>query len=320
MTAGSFLGACILDALLGDPRWVPHPVRGIGRLVAWGERRFIGTCAGRPMAAKIAGIIVAISLPALSYCLVWSAIRVADLILLPAGRIVEMLFAFWALAARDLADHAWKVRDALEEGQLEQARTAVGLIVGRDTALLPEPEIVRATVETVAESGCDGIVAPMFFLVLGGAPLAWAYKTINTLDSMIGHREVPYRAVGWASARLDDVMNWIPARLTGLLIVIAGGIRCLSWQCSRDGWRTMNQDGGKHPSPNSGRPEAAMAGILGVQLGGINWYEGRSEFRPTIGTARRPLTPGRIAEAVRVTWIVFAASAGLACWILWGTR
>ena len=317
MTAGSFLGACVLDALLGDPRRVPHPVRGIGRLIGWGERRFIGACVNRPLAAKIAGIVVAIGLPAVSYCIVWGAIRMADIVLMPAGRIVEMLFAFWALATRDLADHAWKVRDALDDGRIEQARTAVGLIVGRDTDLLSEPEIVRATVETVAESSCDGIVAPMVLLAIGGAPLAWAYKTINTLDSMIGHREAPYRDIGWASARLDDVMNWIPARLTAVLIVIAGGIRFADWQCLRDGWRTVIRDGGKHPSPNSGRPEAAMAGVLGIQLGGMNWYEGRSEFRPTIGVARRPMTAGRITEAVCVTWMVFAFSAGLAGWVLW---
>jgi adenosylcobinamide-phosphate synthase len=317
MTVGSFLGACVLDALLGDPRRVPHPVRGIGRLIGWGERRLVGACAARPLAAKIAGIAVAICLPAASYCLVWSAIRLADLILMPAGRIVELLFAFWALAARDLADHAWQVREALDQGQIEEARNAVGLIVGRDTARLPEPEIVRATVETVAESNCDGIVAPIFFLALGGAPLAWAYKTINTLDSTIGHKELPYRDIGWASARLDDVMNWIPARLTAVLIVIAGGIRFADWRCLRAGWRTVIQDGGKHPSPNSGRPEAAMAGVLGVQLGGMNWYEDRSECRPTIGMPGRPLTAGRITEAVHLTWMAFALSAGLACWVLW---
>jgi adenosylcobinamide-phosphate synthase len=317
MTAGSFLGACVLDALLGDPRRLPHPVRAIGRLIGWGERRFVGGCASHPLAAKIAGVVVAIGLPAASYGIVWSAIRTTDLILMPAGRIVEILFAFWALAARDLADHAWQVGDALEEGQIEQARAAVGLIVGRDTALLPEPEIVRATVETVAESTCDGIVAPMFFLAIGGAPLVWAYKTINTLDSMIGHKEPPYRDIGWASARFDDLMNWVPARLTAVLIVIAGGMRFASRRCLRDGWRIMIRDGGKHPSPNSGRPEAAMAGVLGVQLGGTNWYEGRSEVRPTIGTAREPMAAGRITEAVRLAWTVFVFSAGLACWVLW---
>ncbi|MGD9726963.1 MAG: adenosylcobinamide-phosphate synthase CbiB [Nitrospiraceae bacterium] len=314
MTVGSFLGACTLDLVIGDPRRFPHPVRAIGRLIEWAERRFAASWTKRPKAAKIIGAVAAIGLPAGSAVVVWSSIRAADLV--QAGWVVEMLFAFWALAARDLADHAWNVRDALSHGQLQQARAAVGQIVGRDTALLPEPEIVRATVETVAESSCDGIVAPIVFLAIGGAPLAWAYKTMNTLDSMIGHKEAPYRDIGWASARLDDVMNWIPARLTAALIVVAAGIRFADRRRLADGWRTLREDGGKHPSPNSGRPEAAMAGALGVRLGGINRYDGRVESRPVIGTARKPLTVDRITEAVTLMWMVSALSAGLACWIL----
>jgi adenosylcobinamide-phosphate synthase len=315
MTVGAFLGACALDLVFGDPRRFPHPVRGIGWLIEWGEERFAGAWTKRPVAARIIGMAVGVGLPAASYFIVWSAIRAADLV--QVGPIMELVFAFWALAARDLADHAWNVRDALREGQVEQARSAVGLIVGRDTALLQESEIVRATVETVAESSCDGIVAPIFFLAIGGAPLAWAYKTVNTLDSMIGHKEPPYRDIGWASARLDDAINWIPARLTAVLIVVAGSITFADWRRLRDGWRVLIDDGGKHPSPNSGRPEAAMAGALGVQLGGVNRYEGRSECRPTIGTAREPMTEDRITEAVMVMWMVSASAAGLACWVLW---
>ena len=315
MTVGSFLGACALDLIFGDPRGVPHPVRGVGRLIEWGERRFAGAWIKQPLAARIIGVVAAIGLPAMSYCIVWSAIRAADL--LQSGWVVEMLCAFWALAARDLADHARSVREALSRGQIEQARAAVGLIVGRDTAFLPESEIVRATVETVAESSCDGIVAPIFFLAIGGAPLAWAYKTVNTLDSMIGHKEAPYRDIGWGSARLDDVMNWIPARVTAGLIVIAAGIRFADRHRVLDGWRTLISDGGKHPSPNSGRPEAAMAGVLGVRLGGINRYNGRVESRPTIGAARKPLDFHRISEAVTLMWMASASAVGLACWIVW---
>jgi adenosylcobinamide-phosphate synthase len=315
MTVGSFLGACGLDLIFGDPRRLPHPVRGIGRLIEWGHRRFAEACTSHPVAAKVSGSIVAVGLPAASALVVWSAIRAADMI--QGAALIETLFAFWALAARDLADHAWKVRDALNRGRIEEARTAVGLIVGRDTDLLPESEIVRATVETVAESGCDGIVAPIFFLAIGGAPLAWAYKTVNTLDSMIGHRELPYRDIGWGSARVDDAMNWIPARLTALFIVIAAGIRFASLRRVRNGWRALIDDGGKHPSPNSGRPEAAMAGVLGVRLGGTNRYGGRPESRPVIGTAREPMTAGRITEAVCLMWMMFVMAAALACWILW---
>lgn len=315
MTVGSFLGACALDLVLGDPRRFPHPVKAIGRLIEWGEERLAAAWVSRPVMARIIGAAVAIGLPAAGYLIVWSVIRAADFV--QAGRLIEMLLAYWALAARDLADHAWRVSGALRQGRIEQAREAVGHIVGRDTALLPESEIVRATVETVAESSCDGIVAPIFFLAVGGAPLAWAYKTVNTLDSMIGHRELPYRDIGWASARLDDVMNWIPARLTAGLILVAAGVRFADQRRVRNGWRTLIEGGGKHPSPNSGRPEAAMAGVLGVQLGGINRYEGRSECRPTIGTAREPLTAVRITEAVMLMWIVSAMAAALASWVLW---
>jgi adenosylcobinamide-phosphate synthase len=200
---------------------------------------------------------------------------------------------------------------------VDEARQAVGLIVGRETATLSESEIVRATVETVAESTCDGVVAPLFFLAVGGAPLAWAYKTVNTLDSMIGHPEPPFRHIGWASARLDDVMNWLPARVTGLLIVAAAGLRYLSLARLRQAWMVLRRDGGRHPSPNSGRPEAAMAGALQIQLGGMNVYDGVVRARPTIGQAGRSLTPELIPEALSLMWIAFALSAGLACWVLW---
>jgi adenosylcobinamide-phosphate synthase len=315
MTTGSFLGACALDLAFGDPRRLPHPVRAIGRIIQWGQQRIVPAYAARPRAALAVGIAVATGFPAAGYLVVWSAIRAAELI--EAGPLLETLFGYWALAARDLADHARRVAAAVAQKQMEEAREAVGQIVGRDTDGLPESEVVRATVETVAESGCDGIVAPILFLAIGGAPLAWAYKTVNTLDSMIGHREPPYRDIGWASARLDDVANWIPARLTACLIVVAGGIRFVDWRRWRDGWCTLMRDGAKHPSPNSGRPEAAMAGVLGIQLGGLNRYDGRPDWRPVMGRARAPMTADRITEAVTLIWMVAAINAALAAWILW---
>jgi adenosylcobinamide-phosphate synthase len=316
MTVAVLLGACALDLAIGDPRWLPHPVRGIGRVIALIERPLFLTV-GRPVVASCAGVAVALVLPTLAYGFVWGFVQVTYQLHYQLGLMVEVVFAFLALAARDLRDHTMDVWRALASGSLNDARQAVGRIVGRETASLSEGEIVRATVETVAESTCDGIVAPLLFLSLGGAPLAWAYKTVNTLDSMIGHPEPPYRDIGWASARLDDVVNWLPARMTGLLIVAAAGLRSLSLARLRYAWTVLRRDGARHPSPNSGKPEAAMAGALLVQLGGVNVYEGVVKARPTIGTAVRSLTPELIPESLSLMWIASALSGSLACWVLW---
>lgn len=316
MTVTVLLGACALDLVIGDPRWLPHPVRWIGRLIDKLQRPLRSTV-GHQMVATSAGVAVALVIPSLVYGFVWSLAQGAHLLHPQLGLVVEIVMSCLVLAARDLQDHAKAVWEALVGGALEQARQAVGQIVGRDTASLSESEVVRATVETVAESTCDGIVAPLCFLAIGGAPLAWAYKTVNTLDSMIGHPEPPFRHIGWASARLDDVMNWLPARVTGLLIVGAAGLRFLSLSRLRQAWAILSRDGGRHPSPNSGRPEAAMAGALLVQLGGLNVYDGMAKARPTIGRAGRSLTPELIPEALSLMWIVSALAAGLACWVLW---
>jgi adenosylcobinamide-phosphate synthase len=174
------------------------------------------------------------------------------------------------------------------------------MIVGRDTAELSESEVARATVETVAESAADGVIAPLFYLAIGGAPLALAYKAVNTLDSMIGHQDERYADFGWASARLDDLTNWIPARLTAVLLIISAGLTTGQLEQVRNGWEVFRRDGGKHPSPNSGRPEAAMAGILRVKLGGTNFYDGIAQERPVLGQEGREAGPGDIVSAVRI--------------------
>ena len=252
MTATTLLGACVLDIFVGDPRWLPHPVRWIGLLIGWVDRRVIRSGAHRPGIMKLAGMAVAFGLPLCAYLVVWGAIHTAELI--QAGPIVEMLCAYLALAARDLAAHTVAVRNALQDGPIHKARVAVAHIVGRDTEDLSEQDIVRAAIESVAESTCDGIVAPLFFLAIGGAPLAWCYKAVNTLDSLVGHIEPPYRDFGWASARLDDAMNWIPARLTAWLIILAGSIRFLSVSRLRNGWCTLMRDGGNTPAPIAAVP------------------------------------------------------------------
>lgn len=315
MTAGMLLLACTLDAVLGDPRWLPHPVRLMGRTIAWYEQGVRRVAAHRT-GALVAGIVLAVGLLAVSYSVAWLAIEWLGRVHEVAGKGMEVLLAFTTLASRDLADHVVKVWRALEASSLEDARVAVARIVGRDTAQLSEAEVVRATVETVAESTSDGIVAPLFFLVLGGAPLALAYKAISTLDSMVGHLDDRYRDFGWASARLDDAANWIPARVTALAIVASAGVVFRTGETMKRAWYILRHDGKKHASPNSGRPEAAMAGALGVQLGGVNSYEGIPTERPVLGESIRALSPDRIGEALRVMWTVFGLTALLAAGLL----
>lgn len=315
MTAGTLLLACTLDAILGDPRWLPHPVRLMGRAIAGYERTIRPVLSTRTF-ERMAGLALAVGLPVVCYGLAWLTIEWSSRLHEVIGLGVEVVLAFTTLAARDLADHAQAVRQALATGSLEEARGAVSQIVGRDTAQLSEGEIVRATVETVAESTSDGIVAPLFFLVLGGAPLALAYKAINTLDSIVGHLDNRYRYFGWASARLDDVANWIPARVTAFLIIVSAGVVFHNGERVKRAWHVLWRDRGKHPSPNGGRPEAAMAGALGMQLGGTNFYEGVPSDRPVLGESVRVLNPSCIDEALRVMWTVFALTALLAAGLL----
>ncbi|MBM4124552.1 MAG: cobalamin biosynthesis protein CobD [Nitrospira sp.] len=311
MTSGAILLASLLDAVVGDPRWLPHPVRLMGRTIAWCDER-IRPLWRSPAGERMAGLVLAVGLPILVYAASRLAIETAGQVHWALGMGLEVLLAWTTLAARDLADHALSVVRALEAGQLQGARAAVSQIVGRDTAELSEPEVARATVETVAESTADGVVAPLLYLAVGGAPLALAYKAVNTLDSMIGHQDDRYRFFGWASAKADDMVNWIPARLTALLLVLAGGLMFRSAGRVRQAWRILLRDGGKHPSPNSGRPEAAMAGVLSIQLGGTNVYDGVPSARPVIGDPGSPLAANHIRTALRLMALATVLGVGLA--------
>ncbi len=316
MTAWELLAAVAADLTFGDPRWLPHPVKGMGWVIAKAEQA-VRRIPRLPQAQRLAGLWLAVGLPA--GCLLggWLIIALAARLHPVAGAVVTIYLAYTTLAIRDLIDHARAVQRALEEKDLDGARRAVARIVGRDAADLPESEIVRATVETVAENASDGIIAPLCYLVLGGPPLALAYKAINTLDSMVGHLSEPYRHVGWASARLDDGANWIPARLTGLLLV--GAAHILGHGRGYDGgtaWRIFRRDAAKHPSPNSGRPEAAMAGALRVQLGGMNVYGGMVSERPRLGDPQYPLAPGHIALALDLVLTATGIAIGIALIVL----
>ncbi|MBD0315498.1 MAG: cobalamin biosynthesis protein CobD [Nitrospiraceae bacterium] len=316
MTATDVLLAVALDAAIGDPRALPHPVRAIGAVIAWSDRRVRSVCRSAG-GLRIAGVVVALAIPAASYLVAASAIEQAATISSRFGQGVAIGLAFTTLAGRDLLDHALAVSRELRTGNLPGARQAVAMIVGRDTEGMAEPEIVRATVETVAESTADGVIAPLLYLAVGGAPLALAYKAVNTLDSMIGHREAHYEQFGWASARLDDLANWVPARAAAGLIVAAAGATTGQWQPMRDSWRILFRDGHRHPSPNSGRPEAAMAGALGVQLGGVNYYDGEAQERPLMGDHRRTLRPTDITIASRIMLVTYGLGLLLALTVRW---
>lgn len=305
MTGGELVVACVLDAAVGDPRWFPHPVRWMGSIINRCDQRVYQLLLS-PAKQRMAGVLLAVALPAGAYAvgtlLIWFGSSVDPL----WGSAVTVLLAWTTLAARDLIDHVVSVQRALQSVSLTEARSAVAKIVGRDTEEMSEPDVVRATVETIAESTADGIIAPLFYLVLGGAPLALAYKAVSTLDSMVGHLDDRYRWFGWASARLDDVANFLPARITALLLVLSAGIVSRSWPAMQRAWQIVLRDGRQHPSPNSGRPEAAMAGAFGVQLGGVNRYDGLPIERPCLGDPDQPLTRAHIGMALRLMlWTSF---------------
>lgn len=317
MTSAMLVLACAADLLIGDPRWFPHPVRLIGLAITWSER-VVRACGQGVMLEYAAGVLMAVLIPAGSFVATSGLLDAARAWDPVAGQVVWVMLAWTTLAARDLADHALRVQAYLEAGELEQARTAVGRVVGRDTADLPEGEIARAATETVAEGTADGVVSPLFYLALGGPSLAMAFKAVSTLDSMIGYRNKRYRRLGWASARLDDLANWIPARLTAGLLVLSVGVIQRSLTRLAVAARVLRRDHRNHPSPNSGWPEAAMAGALGVRLGGVNVYEGRCEDRPPLGDPLVPLSAATIREAVRHMWGSAALALGIAAlWLSW---
>lgn len=274
--------AFVLDLLLGDPRWLPHPVRGIGRLALSLEtplRKAI-PCAGT------AGVVAVLLTLSITGGVTYGIITLATFVHPLAGGVISIIILYTAFATRDLAQHAHRVYCALREENLEEARVRVGMIVGRDTDRLDKTGVIRATVETVSESLVDGVTAPLFFAAIGGPVGAMLYKAVNTLDSTFGYKNQRYLYFGWASARLDDVANWIPTRLTAPLLALVSGLFGLSvFQAIQMCWR----DGGKHDSPNAGLSEATMAGALGVQLGGLNYYEGEPCDGPRFGSSVHPL-------------------------------
>lgn len=277
--------AFILDLAIGDPRWLPHPVRIMGRAIAHAEKFLRAIFGGR--AEKAGGILLVIFIVVPSTLIAFLIIvllrQETSGFLLIISKVVLIYLMGTTIALRELISSAKQVIDAVKAGMLDDARQHLSMIVGRDTAELSEDGVLRATIETLAENLSDGVIAPVFYLSIGGLPLAIAYKAVNTLDSMVGYKNEKYIRFGWAAARLDDVANYIPSRITGVLMAIASLLFGHSLPSSRLSLKIMFRDGRNHTSPNSGMPEAAMAGALGVRLGGPSTYRGLLVEKPYIG-------------------------------------
>jgi adenosylcobinamide-phosphate synthase len=303
--------AWLLDQFAGDPEWFPHPVRLMGSAITRGESalRRKDQSNGTELAA---GAALTIVLVASSYYLSRQAIRVAYRQSPILGSAIELLLGWTCLAARSLEQEATSVARALGAGDLTLARTQLARIVGRDTEHLDAEEINRAVIETLAESASDGIMSPLFYMALGGVPLAMAYKAVNTLDSMIGHADARYFCFGKVAARLDDAANFIPARLTAFGIVAAS--RLIDASAPHAAWQTWQRDGSKHKSPNAGQPESAMAGALRVRLGGDNVYEGEIVPSQQMGQEFPPPSLSQTKKAIRLISLV--ALLGLAAGML----
>jgi adenosylcobinamide-phosphate synthase len=291
--------ALVLDWLFGDPRWLPHPVRGIGSFISFFDKRL-----NQGRYRRMKGIITVAAVTGMVYCLGSLVVYISYSLSWIFGVMMEAVLIFTTIATKSLQEAAWNVLIPLEQGKIEKARRELSMIVGRDTDNLDEPEIVRACVETVAENTSDGITATLFYAVIGGAPLALFYRAVNTCDSMLGYKNEAYREFGWASARLDDVVNYVPARLTAMVMIFIHSGKRL-----RHCLRVLFRDAPKHPSPNSGWPEAAMAALLGVQLGGTNTYNGIVSHRPTIGDPLVPLKKEHIRHAVRIMLVTVLSFA-----------
>jgi adenosylcobinamide-phosphate synthase len=305
--------AYLLDLAFGDPPWLPHPVRLIGWAISKLEKtafRFIKKSAG----LKAAGFLIVAVIAGGAAVLVFLIINIAYRFHQAAGLFFELYVYYTILAGGDLRNHLRGVENALQSGKIEVARQKVALLVSRDTTDLEAGGLSRAALESLFENSSDGLVAPLFFAAVGGPASAVFYKAVSTLDSMIGYNNEKYRNLGFAAAKLDDLLNLIPARLTAVLILLAG----IGRSSFGKAWQVLIADRYKHESPNSAWPEAAAAGVLGVRLGGKVFYGGRLKERPVINKSGRETVPGDIGAGLEL-FNRSSLLAFIACLILtWG--
>jgi adenosylcobinamide-phosphate synthase len=291
--------AYLLDLTVGDPPHWPHPVRWLGRLITIMEPLLRRGFAEPWLAGLVLTGICLLAAAGGAAAVVFLASRLHPLL----EFLVSVILIYWAISIKDLAAHARAVHLSLSDGNLAGAREALAKIVGRETSQLTEAGVIRATVETIAENTVDGVISPLFYAALGGPPLVWAFKAASTLDSMVGYKTEPYREFGWAGARLDDLFNWLPARLSVGLFTLAAWLTGLNW---RQSWRICRRDGRRHASPNAGWPEAAVSGALGLRLGGPNIYHGELVEKPWIGDG---VWEPETADILKTIHLLYAVSA-----------
>ena len=310
MTVWAVVGGFVLDALFGDPAWLPHPVVFMGRAIARLEGFLRPRLPKTPKGEVLGGAIVAFCLPVGTLLFTGAVCRGAARLHPLLGLAIQMFWCAQALAARGLVQESTNVYKELTKPDLPAARRAVSRIVGRDTAALTAEGVTKAAVVTVAENASDGVIAPLFYMLLGGAPLALTYKAINTMDSMLGYKNEKYLYFGRVPAKLDDAANYLPSRLAGLLWVAAAA---LTGSSAKGAWKIWRRDRRRHASPNSAQTESACAGALGVQLAGPAYYFGQYYPKLTIGDALRPIEPEDILRANRMMYVASSFALAWGC-------
>lgn len=310
----------ILDLIVGDPHWLYHPIRLVGHLISGLEKLLRKIFPKTEQGELIAGGFLLVLTAGITTAVAWGLLLVAGLVHPCLRFALEVIMCYWVLATKSLKTETMKVYDALKEGDLKKARFAVSMVVGRDTEVLDDIGVTKAAVETVAENASDGVIAPLLFLMIGGAPLGFFYKAVNTMDSMVGYKNDKYLYFGRAAAKFDDVLNYIPARLSGMLMC---GAAAFCGMDSKNAWRIYWRDRYNHSSPNSAHTEATAAGAMHIQLAGNAYYFGKLYEKPTLGDPDRPVEYEDIPRVNRLLYatailslVVFGLVKGIVLWLI----
>lgn len=299
MTLYAILVGFIMDLIIGDPHWMYHPVRLIGKLITFLEDMLRKTFPKTKDGERKSGFVLVVLVCGISVFTVWGLMKLAYYLNFWCGFLLEVIMCYQLFAVRSLKDESMKVYKELAKQDLVASRKAVSMIVGRDTENLTIEGVTKATVETIAENTSDGTLAPMFYMFIGGPVLGWFYKAVNTMDSMVGYKNEKYLNFGRYAAKFDDVMNFIPARLCGWLMILASMFLKMDWKNAK---KIFVRDRFNHASPNSAQTEAVMAGALRIQLAGDAWYFGKRYEKPIIGDALRPVEIEDIPRANRLLY------------------